>query len=331
MLKIFVLLFLVSPSIQAAPTTIAHRGASGYLPEHTLAGVAMAHSWGVDYIEPDIVMTKDSQLIVMHDIWLEGTTNVASVFPKRNRDDGRYYVLDFTYAEILQLNVRSRVEGQESKVVYEKRFPLDKGRFQVPLFSEFIELIQGLNFSTNKNIGIYPEVKGAWFHQKFGKDITKAVAQMLEDYGYNSKDANIMVQSFEQAVLKRLKNEFKVKYPLVQLVAENSWQLSPNDDYTAMQTQAGLKSVSQYAKGVGVWFNQITTVEAGKRSISSIVKDAHDSKLLVHVYTLRKDDLPKGFDNFRGLIQFVEAQKVDGWFTDFGDLAIRYSNSAKTE
>ncbi len=288
------------PYFQKKVAIIAHRGASGYLPEHTLEAIAMAHAFNPDFIEPDLVITKDDQVIVLHDIHLENNTNVEEVFPKRARKDGRWYAVDFTLKEIKKLKVHERTK--KGRVVFDERFPINRGSFKVPTFKEFIELIQGLNQSRQKSIGIYPEIKAPVFHQREGKDPLGLVMKILMDYGYNQSGAKIFLQCFDPKLLK----EFKKRFPrspikLIQLIADNSWGESKHD-YEVMRTKEGLKEISLYADGIGPWIPFILN--------SSLVSDAHDSGLLVHPYTLReKKYYPK-------LIELG----VDGVFTDFPDL-----------
>ena len=135
---------------------IAHRGASGYLPEHTLPAKAMSYAMNVDFIEQDIVLSKDNVPIVIHDIHLETVTDVAVKFPNRNRNDGRYYVIDFSFEELKQLNVSERFNPESKQAIYPNRFPLNSSTFKLHSLAEEIELIQGLNKSTGKNVGIYP-------------------------------------------------------------------------------------------------------------------------------------------------------------------------------
>ena len=137
---------------------IAHRGASGYLPEHSMAAKAMAYAMGADYIEQDLVMTKDNHLVVLHDHYLDRVTNVAEAYPNRKRKDGRYYVIDFTLSEINQLEMTEgfKIENGKQVVTFPRRFPLWKSSFRVHTFEEEVEMIQGLNKSMGKNIGIYP-------------------------------------------------------------------------------------------------------------------------------------------------------------------------------
>jgi glycerophosphoryl diester phosphodiesterase len=321
-MKLFIGLFLfLSVGIAVAkPITIAHRGASGYLPEHTIEGVTMAHGWGVDYIEPDLVMTKDNALIVMHDIHLDTTTNVAQVFPKRKREDGKYYAIDFTLAEINRLRVNERIDLKTGKAVFPKRFPVGKGDFRIPTFEMFIETIQGLNQSTGRNVGIYPEMKAPGFHLENDKDITLKTLKVLQKYGYDQPDGKIFLQCFEAAPLKRLRTELKVKIPLIQLIGENSWEMNETEDYTKMQTPAGLKAIKSYADGLGVWTQQVATLDkkAGLKS-TGLVELAQKIGLPVHVYTLRKEQLPKGVENLQEMADRLTKLGVAGWFTDFGD------------
>lgn len=129
---------------------IAHRGASGYLPEHTLQGVAMAYQMGADFIEPDCVLSKDNVPVVVHDTHIDTISDVAKKFPDRKRKDGRYYAIDFTVAELKTLAVSERFDPASGKPVYPKRFPLGVPGFTIPTLAEEIELVQGLNKSTGR-------------------------------------------------------------------------------------------------------------------------------------------------------------------------------------
>ena len=168
-MKIFsIILLLLSPIARASNKTIviAHRGASGYLPEHTLESASLAHNMGADFIEPDLVLSKDEVVVILHDIHLESTTNVKSLFPNRKREDGHWYAIDFTLAELKSLYVHERTQKSSTKAVFPKRFPVHLNIFQIPTLDEFILLIHGLNKSRNKKIGIYPEIKNPFFIKK---------------------------------------------------------------------------------------------------------------------------------------------------------------------
>jgi len=299
---------------------IAHRGASGYLPEHTLEAYSMAYAWGVDYIEPDLVLSKDNKIVIMHDHLLNTTTNVSKIFPKRKRSDGNYYVIDFTLKEIKRLSLHERTSGIGKKVKYKKRFPYNKSKFEIPTFIEFLELIQGLNKSTGNKIGIYPEIKAPEFHKKEGKDITKIVYEMIKKYGYENNTEQIFIQCFYPPTLIRLKNEFQTKIPLIQLIADDSWNES-SVNYKNMLTKYGLKKISTYAYGIGPWLKQLYTWNGKK---NDVVKIAHQLNLKVHPYTFRKDELPPFNTEASFLKSIIFDQKVDGLFSDFADVVIKF-------
>jgi len=313
-------LTFISCATKAKKTIIAHRGAPGYLPEHSLTGVSMAHSWGVDFIEPDLVLSKDNEVMVLHDIHIDTTTNVQEVFPKRKRRDGRFYAVDFTLEELKRLTLNERINLKTGKRVFSGRYPLKKTSFEIPTFIEFIELVQGLNKSTGRNVGIYPEIKSPEFHKQEKKDITKHVFNILNNKGYNKKDANIYVQCFYPFTLIRLRGEFGAKFPMIQLIAENSWKES-SVDYDNLRTLEGLGDMSPYIQGIGPYINHLYTIENGKIKKTKLVEWAHGLGLKVHPYTHRSDSLPKGFESEKQLLDFLfNDLNVDGVFSDFGDL-----------
>ena len=308
-----------------APLIIAHRGASGYLPEHTLPAKAMAYGQGAHYIEQDVVVSRDDQLIVLHDIHLDTVTNVADLFPGRARDDGKFYVRDFDLAELKTLNVHERRQADGVTAVFPGRFPTDSGSFSIATMAEEIELVQGLNRSTGRDVGIYPEVKAPEFHHREGVDASKLLLDMLDAYGYRSRDAAVFVQCFHAAEVIRMREELGTDLKLVQLVGENSWGES-STDYDVLKTPQGLKDIARIADGLGPWIGQLYTVADidGQPVSTGLVKAAHAAGLKVHPYTFRRDQLAPGFDDFREMVQwFAETLRVDGLFTDFPDIANR--------
>tara|TARA_Y100000034_G_scaffold136654_2_gene214678 strand:+ start:86587 stop:87555 length:969 start_codon:yes stop_codon:yes gene_type:complete len=291
---------------------IAHRGASGYLPEHTMESKVMAHNMNVDFIEQDLVLSKDDVPIVIHDIYLDDVTNVAQIYPEKKREDGRYYVIDFTFEELKQLNVYERFNPKTGKQIYPKRFSKKTQNFKLHSLQEEIEVIQDLNRSTGKKIGIYPEIKAPAFHHQEGKDMAKIVLQILEDYGYSTKNDDCILQCFDAKELRRIRKELKSELFLVQLM-EN-----PNETLQ-------LKEFAQYADGVGPWYRLfLSETVDNKFTFTSFIKDAHALGLQVHTYTLRADDL-KEFDSFTQMLDALLFQaNVDGVFTDFPDLAVQF-------
>jgi len=327
---------------------IAHRGASGYLPEHSIASKAMAHAMGADYIEQDVVMTKDDHLVVLHDPYLDRVTDVMEQFPIRSRDvfgQKRWLAIDFTLAEIKQLNMTEGFsvdkKTNEKKQGYSARFPLFKSSFKVSTLAEEIELIQGLNYSRGKDIGIYVEVKAPWFHHLEGKDISLATLKMIKDYGYKNKSDKVYIQCFDPIETKRIKSEvmpkLNVDYKLIQLIAETSWgetmQLKDGKlvpyNYDWLFEKGAMKKVAEYADGIGPWKPMLVTEDStqGNIVLSVMAKEANELGLKMHPYTFRKDegripDYAKDFDDLLDI--FYNQVGVEGVFTDFPDLAVKF-------
>jgi glycerophosphoryl diester phosphodiesterase len=326
---------LVAGLATAQPIVIAHRGASAYLPEHTLAAKAVAHAMGADFIEQDVVLTADNVPIVLHDIHLETTTDVAQKFPGRARDDNRYYARDFTLAEIRQLQVHERSThggGDDERAVYPQRFPLLRATgMAVPTLAEEIDLIVGLDTSRNRRTGLYIELKAPQWHRDEGADIALEVMQVLRDKQLADQPDRVYLQCFDDRTLRYLHNELKVELPLIQLLGENSWGEDGGVDYDFLRSPAGLEQIASYAAGIGPWVEQIYLGKdaQGKAQFSDLVQRAHNHKLLVHPYTLRRDQLPAGVTDFDELMQLLfEQARVDGAFTDFPDLLRNYLDAS---
>jgi len=323
LLFIGLLLSVRADPIATDPVVIAHRGASGYLPEHTIEAYAMAYAMGADYLEPDLVLSADGHPVALHDLTLDAVSDVRDRFPGRGREDGQHYVVDFTLAELRQLRIHERIDPDTRRQRYAGRFPAHRGSFAVATFEEVIELVQGLNGVTGRRVGIYPEIKFDGFHEASGHDFVAIVMAILDRYGYRGADARCIIQSFEPAPLLRLREEFGSELPLVQLLGENPWGI--NDiDYDVMYSPEGLARIASYADGIGPPIGRILTgVDAdGQPVLTPLVRDAKAVGLEVHAYTLRADRLPEGVD-FATLLTWLVAQGgVDGVFTDHPDLAV---------
>lgn len=305
------------------PVVIAHRGASGYLPEHTLPAKTLAFAMGADYLEQDIVASRDDALLVLHDIHLDRISDVAERYPDRARDDGRYYARDFDLDEIRELTAWERM-NPDGTAVYPQRFPARTGSFRLHTLRDELELLWSLNNSTGRNVGIYPEIKRPAWHRAEGVDIAPLLLEELAQFGYRSRRAAAFVQCFDDAETERLRRELETELPLIQLIGENAWQESATD-YTALLTPAGMASLSGFADGIGPFFEQLYTIEHGRPVSSGIVEMAHDAGLLVHPYTFRSDSLAPGFASFDAMLHFaVDTLRVDGLFTDFTDSVRRF-------
>ena len=343
------ILGILSPAM-ADKIVIAHRGASGYLPEHSLAAKAAAHAMGADYIEQDLVMTRDDRIVVLHDLHLDRVTDVATVFPARGRPDGRYYVIDFDLAELKQLRLTEgvkRVVDRET-AIYPRRFPPWRSRFSIRTLEEEIELIQGMNHSTGRTVGIYTEIKAPWFHRHAGKDISPAVLTILKRYGYTRRDDRVYLQCFDPRELRRLRStllpEMGMDLKLVQLIAETRWGLTlvledgqaVPYDYDWMKRPAAMVEIARYADGIGPWMNMLVNPDSlpGHPQISALTAAAHAAGLVVHPYTFRLDPgkIPPYATDFDDLLKIFFFQVgVDGVFTDYPDRAVRLLQSHPKE
>lgn len=327
------------------PIVIAHRGASGYLPEHTLAAYATAVFQGADFIEPDLVMTKDGELIARHDNVLDLTTDVAgrSEFAARRTTkavDGvsvtGWFSEDFTLAEIKQLRAIERIPGSRPA---NARF--DR-HFEVPTLQEIIDLVQGLEKTTGRKVGIYPETKHPTYFGRIGLSLEEPLVRILHRNGYEAKRDRVFIQSFEIANLKDLRR--MTGLPLVQLL----WlEGKPYDveaaggtlTYDRMATAQGLKEIAKYADGVGPEkYHFIIPLDAAGNlnpaDATPFVRHAHAAGLEVHPYTFRAENSflpmnyrvgadPNAFGNAQAETEVFLATGIDGFFTDQSDIGVR--------
>jgi glycerophosphoryl diester phosphodiesterase len=307
------LMLQASAAVQPRPLIIGHRGASGHRPEHTLEGYRLAAEMGADFIEPDLVSTKDGVLIARHENEISGTTDAAERFPDRKKTktiDGQsitgWFTEDFTLAEIKTLRARERLAFRSH--AYD-------GKFQVATFDEVIELAQQLGRELGRPIGIYPETKHPTYFRGINLPIEEKLLASLEKHGWNRKDAPVFIQSFEQENLRTLRKQTQVR--LIQLAGS-----------AAMVTPEKLKDIATYADGIGPEKRLVIPVAADGTvgPPTDLVARAHALGLLVHPYTLRidKEFLPAGYKGDAQLEfkQFRDAG-VDGLFTDFPDVAAK--------
>lgn len=305
------------------PVIIAHRGASGHLPEHTLQAKALAFAMGADYLEQDIVATRDDRLVVLHDIHLDGVTNVATRFPARARDDGRYYVRDFDLEEIRSLRVHERrnTDGQQA---FPGRRNFEGADFRVHTLKRELELVATLRANAGREVGIYPEIKSPGWHREEGVDISVLVLDCLRQFGYADHSAPAYLQCFDENEVRRLRHELGCELKLVQLIGEDDWSPLPTN-FAAMRTEEGMRALAGTVDGIGPWVNQLYVVTDGRITDSGLVARAHAQGLVVHPYTFRDDALPAGFGSIDELFEFaIDRLSVDGLFTDFPDSAVRF-------
>lgn len=303
------------------PLIIAHRGASAYLPEHTLEAKALAFGLGADFLEQDVVATADDELVVLHDIHLDRVTDVEGRFPSRYRADGRYYVRDFSLSELRTLNVHER-RNADGSAVFAKRFPTTLGRFHIATLDEELDMLEGLNRSSSRAAGIYPEIKAPAWHRSEGVDISSLVLRCLSRHGFEQRSDRAYLQCFDAEELRRIRMELATDLKLIQLIGD-SGESSTGTDYARLQTAEGLQEVAAYADGIGPSLQQLYNLAEidGHPVSTGLVSAAHAAGLVVHPYTFRADALAPGFGTFVEMVDwFLDTLKVDGVFTDFPDL-----------
>ena len=296
-----------------APIIIAHRGASGHRPEHTLEAYRLAVEMGADFIEPDLVATRDGVLIARHENEISGTTDVAERFPDRKRTrtiDGQsitgWFTEDFTLAEIRTLRARERLASRSH--AYD-------GRFAVPTFDDVIDLARELGARRGRPVGVYPETKHPTYFRGIGLPLEQRVVDALKKRGWDRREAPVFIQSFEEPSLRELRKLTSAR--LVQLGSS-----------AAMFDDAGLKRIKEYADTIGVEKRLLVPVRPDGLlgPPTDLLKRAHALGLLVHVWTLRidKEFLPAAYGG-KGEAEFEQFRQigVDGVFTDFPDVGVK--------
>ena len=305
------------------PIVIAHRGASGERPEHTLAAYELAIEQGADFIEPDLVPTSDDVLVARHENEISGTTDVAAhpEFADRRATktiDGQqvtgWFTEDFTLAELKTLRARERLpQLRPGNTAHD-------GRYEIPTLAEIIALAKRRSAETGRTIGIYPETKHPTYFASIGHPTDARLVAELSQAGWDSAAAPVFIQSFEVDNLRRLKTMTRVR--LIQLLdASGAPADGAQPSYAAMITRAGLKAVARYAHGIGPNKAMLWSGDTP----STLVADAHRAGLKVHPWTYRAEEpfLPARHqgradrDGVRAEIRAALDQQIDGFFTDF--------------
>ncbi len=319
------------------PIVIAHRGASGLRPEHTIASYTLAIEQGADFIEPDLVFTKDDVFVARHENDITGTTNVAThpEFADRKATkliDGEshtgWFTEDFTLAELKTLRAKERLpQLRPDNATFD-------GQFEVPTLAEIIALAKAESKRTGRTIGIYPETKHPSYFASIGKPMEARLVAQLKEAGWDSASAPVFIQSFEVNNLKALHKLTKLR--LIQLMdASGGPADKAQPSYAAMATPAGLKAIATYAYGIGPNKNMIWD---GIHPPTSLVVDAHRVGLRLHPWTFRAENafLPPIYREGTDLathgkidaeIAAYLALGIDGFFTDYPQIGV---NAVKT-
>jgi glycerophosphoryl diester phosphodiesterase len=295
----FVLLSAEAQAAQTAkPLVIAHRGASGYRPEHTLAAYELAIEMGADFVEPDLVPTKDSALVARHENEISTTTDIADhpEFKDRRKTktiDGEpvtgWFTEDLTLSELKTLRAKDRMPKiRQHNTIY-------NGHYTIPTFQEIIDLVKRKSAEQHRTIGIYPEVKHPSYFASINQSTEQSMLDILERNGYKDKTDQVFIQCFEPSTLKKL--HAMTKLPLIQLVDEEG---KPYDFVLQkdprmcvdMVKPAGLAEIARYAQGIGPNKNLIAPRDSSGHLLkpTSLVADAHKVGLLVHPWTFRNEN-----------------------------------------
>lgn len=296
------------------PFVIAHRGASGYLPEHTREAKALAYGLGADYLEQDVVAARDGTLVVMHDLHLDDMTDVADRFPGRARRDGRHYVIDFDWEELASLRVHERRRPGRSERVFEGRFDEPWVDFRLVRLDDELRFVRALNRTTGRRVGVYPEIKHPGFHRDHGVDLAVSMLAALADHGYDAADSGAVVQCFDAEVLRRCRVELGTRLPLAQLVEAGRLEaLGPAD----------LERIAGYAAALAP--HHADLVRRGNPPEPNDARDrARRAGLALHPYTFRRDQPPMEPGEFEALLEFYFTEVgVEAVFCDQPDAAVR--------
>lgn len=332
------------PPRRPRPLVIAHRGASGYLPEHTLAAYAVASLQGADFIEPDLVATRDGHLVARHDNVLDPTTDVAEHpdlarrYTRKTVDgseiDG-WFIEDFTLAEVRRLRAIERIPDlRPANARFDRHFG-------IPTFAEILALARACEHALGRPIGVCPEIKHPSYFAALGLALEPRLVEALRAHGYERQPERVYIQSFEVASLERLRT--LTRLPLMQLLLPDGrpWDAvaaGTGPTYATMATRAGLARIARYADAIGPDKSMLVRADADGRldagGATGLVEQAHACGLEVHAWTFRAENafLPAAcrsrgaaaeHGDLAAELALFLSLGIDGCFCDHPDIALR--------
>lgn len=280
-------------------SVVAHRGASATLPEHTLEAYTLAHAQGADYIETDVILTRDNVLVCLHDLVLETITDVETVFPDRRRPDGHWYTIDFTLAELKQLRVFGRVDDTERETVQ---------GYQITTLDELILLLQRLNKDFLRKTALLIETKDPAWHALQGKPLEVVLLETLARHNVDTPASGYIIQSFDEAHLRRLRDTFMCRLPLMWLTSE-------------LPSMEKVDTVATWAAGINPHRSAIEVDGKPNPEGLAVVARMHSRGMKMFVWTFN--------DELDVMQRFIEHHGVDGVITNNPDTGVRALNAGE--
>jgi glycerophosphoryl diester phosphodiesterase len=328
-LCLLLLIFSACPLSATTKVVIASAGASGYLMEHNLPSVALAVAMEADFIKQDLVLTKDNEVIVFRNPTLERVTNIGKLFPDRARADGRYHVLDFTLDEIRQLSLHDPTGN----------FPAElRPRLTIPTLNEELSMIRGLEKTLKKSIRIAPEIKQPWLYRQEGRDISRQVLTILQEYGYNGQEDKVILLSFDpeelQRIAKKLLPEMGMSIKLIQLIDSNEgtetmvkeWGDLVSYNYDWIFSKSGLRSLKRYIAGIGLHKSMLAD-NRGMPLLSDFIDNIHQLGMVAYTLPVQQEahSMAPFVNSFAEELDFFYfTVGVDGIMTDFCQEGVRF-------
>ncbi len=325
-----------SQGFKKKPLIIAHRGASGERPESTLMAFRLAIAEGADFIEPDLVLTKDGHFVVRHENEISQTTDVALRPEFESRLTTRqiqgqavsgWFTEDFTLEELKTIRCRERLPKLRPESV---KF---NGQESIPTYQEVIDLAKSESARLKRTVGTYPEMKHASYFAGIGLPMEARLADILKQNDLDSPTAPVFIQCFDVLPLKTIMTMCKA--PRIQLVSPEGGPTDVTLRYKDMVSASGMKAIAAYANGVGPdWSMVIPTVDGGLGPASALVGAAHAAGLAVHPWTVRAENVflppklrngtdPAAFGDVNAVYKALYGAGVDGLFSDFPGLAVK--------
>ncbi len=280
-------------------SVVAHRGASATLPEHTLEAYTLAHAQGVDYIETDVILTRDNVLVCLHDLEIETTTDVATVFPDHKRLDGHWYTIDFTLAELKQLNVFGRVDDSERETMQ---------GYQIATLDELILLVQRLNIVLSRKTALLIETKDPQWHAQQGKPLEPVLLETLALHKVDMPAGDYIIQSFDEAHLRSLRDTYQCQLPLMWLTSE----------LPSLEKVDGIRA---WAAGINPHRSVIEVDGKLNTAGLTVLERMHSRGMKMFVWTFN--------DELDVMQRFIEHHGVDGVITNNPETGVRALNAGR--